>query len=195
MYFLVTHMNKPGDEESTDTEESIQLLALDIAAVTSLEWKGVGVAGSLSLGEGGTWTATEDSSIIIDQTYPEAMLSALSEIVATRAIENADLSEYGLSEPAYTIQIPEGAISGGAISGSNPTALLIGDESGLGGQRYLSAGDDTVYLVDTALYDAFAYNITDIQQQEESGTGSAVGTDADEDAAFDEYIEGLVSDE
>jgi hypothetical protein len=84
------------------------------------------------------------------------MLAALAEITATRVLEDADLSVYGLDAPICTIRIPAKIATGGDAADAWTGEIAIGDETPLGGERYLSVGDGNVYIIGAALYDAFA---------------------------------------
>lgn len=85
------------------------------------------------------------------------MVQALKEIQAAKTIENVeDLSEYGL----------ENAVCSITVQGEKEYQLAIGEETGLGGQRYLSIGDGNVYLVDASLLDTFALGLYDIVEKE-----------------------------
>lgn len=52
------------------------------------------------------------------------------------------------------------------ITAGKTSELRIGDETGLGGQRYLSLGDGNVYLVDASLLSSFSYGLYDMVQKE-----------------------------
>lgn len=84
------------------------------------------------------------------------MVQALKEIQAAKTIENVeDLSEYGLEDAVCSI----------TVQGEKEYRLAIGEETGLGGQRYLSIGDGNVYLVDASLLDTFALGLYDIVEK------------------------------
>lgn len=98
------------------------------------------------------------------------MVQALKEIQAAKTIENVeDLSEYGLEDAVCSI----------TVQGEKEYQLAIGEETGLGGQRYLSIGDGNVYLVDASLLDTFALGLYDIVEKETipSMTDLRLGTD------------------
>ena len=87
------------------------------------------------------------------------MVDTLAEVLAQETIaEPEDLASYGLDDPQCTVTL---------TADGTDYELLIGDETVLGGQLYLSTGDGSVYLVDTSLLDAFAYGLYDIIQMEE----------------------------
>ena len=69
------------------------------------------------------------------------MVDTLVEVLAQETIaEPEDLASYGLDDPQCTVTL---------TADGTDYELLIGDETVLGGQLYLSTGDGSVYLVDT----------------------------------------------
>ena len=63
------------------------------------------------------------------------MVQALKEVSATKTIESPENpADYGLEEAACAISV---------TAGDSTYELRIGDETGLGGQRYLSLGTAT----------------------------------------------------
>jgi hypothetical protein len=169
--FLVANHLNTDDEETGETDESISVLTIDTAGLSEIVWEYEGASEALTLGDDDVWKMTTDAAVTIDQQYPDTMLAVLGDITATRVIESTDMAEYGLTEPACKIKIPGGLITGGAAAAiaeeGGTVEILVGDETGLGDQRYLSVGDSKVYLVDTAFYDAFACHASDLVQQEE----------------------------
>ena len=82
---------------------------------------------------------------------------AISTVTASKAIEDVeDLAQYGLEDPVCSVTVTAGKTS----------KLRIGNETGLGGQRYLSLGDGNVYLVDSSLLSSFSYDLYSIIQKE-----------------------------
>lgn len=66
------------------------------------------------------------------------------------------MAEYGLADPVCAITVETG----------EEHQLAIGNETGLGGQRYLSIGDGNVYLVEAGLLDSFALGLYDLVETE-----------------------------
>ena len=125
--------------------------------MTSLTWQFEEETISLEKDQENNWTYPADAAFPLDQSYPDAMVQALKEIQAAKTIENVeDLSEYGL----------ENAVCSITVQGEKEYQLAIGEETGLGGQRYLSIGDGNVYLVDASLLDTFALGLYDIVEKE-----------------------------
>ncbi|MCD7945212.1 MAG: DUF4340 domain-containing protein [Clostridiales bacterium] len=145
-------------DNQVEEVETVYLLSdLDTDAVTGLSWTYDGETVSLT-SDGESWTDADDDSFPLDESYPESMVSALAEVTVTKTIEEpAELSEYGLEEPACTVTV--------TVDGEE-TELLIGDENTLDGGYYLSNGDGNVYIVDDSLLSTFTYSLYDLIEME-----------------------------
>lgn len=144
-------------DENAEEEAAVTVFTLDMDQVTGLSWTYEGEEVSLEQDAENNWTYPADDAFPLDQSYPDAMVQALSEIQADRIIEEPeDLSEYGLADPVCSI----------TVQADETRQLAIGDETSLGGQRYLSLGDGNVYLVDASLLDDFALGLYDIVAKE-----------------------------
>ncbi len=144
-------------DENAEEEAAVTVFTLDMDQVTGLSWTYEGEEVSLERDGENNWTYPADDAFPLDQSYPDAMVQALSEIQADRIIEEPeDLSEYGLADPVCSITVQAG----------ETRQLAIGDETSLGGQRYLSLGDGNVYLVDAGLLNDFALGLYDIVAKE-----------------------------
>lgn len=107
--------------------------------------------------DGEDWRYTGDSAFPLNTGYIQSMLDALSSISASKTIEAPeDLSQYGLDAPEYSIRVDDGS----------ETEILIGRESSMGGERYLSLGDGNVYLVDAGITESFSYELMDMAETE-----------------------------
>ena len=67
-----------------------------------------------------------------------------------------DMSEYGLDAPAYIITVDE----------TETYEILIGNETSMGGEYYLSIGDGNVYLVDSSVPESFSSDLYTLVQKE-----------------------------
>lgn len=144
-------------DENAEEEAAVTVFTLDMDQITGLSWTYEGEEVSLERDAENNWTYPADDAFPLDQSYPDAMVQALSEIQADRIIEEPeDLSEYGLADPVCSI----------TVQADETRQLAIGDETSLGGQRYLSLGDGNVYLVDASLLDDFALGLYDIVAKE-----------------------------
>ena len=148
-------LSPEGDE--TEGDPGVSVLSLDADSVTQLGWTYEEESLSFLL-EDDTWVYAEDSTFPLSTSRVEAALSALCDLTASRTIEEAeDLAQYGLEEPTCTVEV---------TAGDTTTQLLIGDETTMGGERYLSTGDGNVYLVDEGFLDNFQYGLYDLVVKE-----------------------------
>lgn len=142
-----------GEEETAET-----VFTLDADQVTSLSWTHAGEEITVEKDGETNWSYPADADFPLDATYPDEMVQALTEIRAEKTIETPeDLAQYGLSDGgSCTITVEAG----------ETYTLTLGDETGLGGQRYLSTGDGNVYLVDESLRTTFQHSLLDLVQME-----------------------------
>lgn len=154
---LVAHL-VPDEDESTAEDTSYIIFSLDPDQVTQLSWTYEGSTVTLTKDENSNWSYPDDEAFPLDASYPDAMVQALKEVSATKTIEPPEnLADYGLEEAACAISV---------TAGDSTYELRIGDETGLGGQRYLSLGDGNVYLVDADLLEDFSLGLYDIVSME-----------------------------
>lgn len=145
-------------EEGVDEEEdtSFTLFTLDPDTVTAISW----TCGEETLSmayDGEAWGRTGDAAFPLDASYIEAMLDTLSEITGYKTIdEPEELAEYGLARPVCTV----------TISADAEYQIDLGDETTMGGERYISIGDGKVYLAAEEIVDCFEYGLYDIVQME-----------------------------
>lgn len=126
---------------SQDAEET-EFTVMDFA---SDEVDALQVSGETNLNfvrEDGTWTETSLGDTPVDQDSVTALVSRFSHITTTQSApgDAGNLSEYGLTEPAYTITV--------SLSDKNTITLYVGKENDLLAEYYLKReGDPGVYLV------------------------------------------------
>lgn len=154
---LVAHL-VPDEDESTAEDTSYIIFSLDPDQVTQLSWTYEDSTVTLTKDENSNWSYPDDEAFPLDASYPDAMVQALKEVSATKTIESPEnLAGYGLEEAACAISV---------TAGDSTYELRIGDETGLGGQRYLSLGDGNIYLVDADLLEDFSLGLYDIVSME-----------------------------
>lgn len=94
------------------------------------------------------WVYRDNTAYPLDTSYMDAILAALAEVTAEKVIEDpGDLEQFGLAEPICSITVNENV------------TLELGNESLMGGQRYVCNGDGKVYLVDSTILDSFQYDL------------------------------------
>lgn len=146
----------PEDTDTEQEEPGVSVFTLDPEAVTELTWTWEGETLTFVRTDG-VWSYAEDGAFPLKESCLTSMLAALSDVVASKTIEEPEeLSQYGLEEPACTV----------TVTADTTAELLIGDETGIGGERYLSVGDGNVYLVDESILDSFSYQLLDLVEKE-----------------------------
>ncbi|MBE5947582.1 MAG: DUF4340 domain-containing protein [Lachnospiraceae bacterium] len=163
---FITKTLAPKDNTATNTENNIKFTILTIESdmVESLSWTCEDESLNFIYSED-TWSYADDSSFPLNSSYISSMLSSISNIEASKMIEDVkDFSQYGLDVPVCTISVGYG-------SGCK---LLIGNETAVDGLRYFSIGDGNVYLVDSSILDAFSYGLYDLIQKESIPTMSDI---------------------
>lgn len=138
-----------------DTAEEIietAIFSLEPETVTAISWD---YSEEVSFEKkNDSWVYAADDSFPLDESYIENMLDTLTEITSSKTIEAVeDWDQYTLEVPVCEIQV---------TSGENTHTLKIGEETTLGGQRYLSIGDGNAYLVDSEVLDNFSYGLYDL---------------------------------
>lgn len=116
-----------------------------------------------------TWVYSADTSVVLDQSKVTSMAEALGQIEAVRSLENPDaLADYGLEDPAYTITVTDG-------NGSK-TVITIGSQTG---EEYYAKkeGSDTVFTIASTVIDEMEYDVTQLQEEEETETTDDTTTD------------------
>lgn len=121
-------------------------------------------SGTLTLEHEGDegWIYADDTAFPLDQTVPENMTAALAAVTASRQIDTPEtLSDYGLDEPALTVTALD--------EDGTEYSYSFGDVNELTGEYYMlyNGDQDTVYLVDSALRDAFNLDLYDMVQMED----------------------------
>lgn len=105
-----------------------------------------------------TWSYDSDASFPLDESFIDTMLDTLKQINSSRTIEAVtDWDQYTLEVPICEITVTAEDVT---------HTIKIGEETSLGGERYLSIGDGNAYLVDADIIDAFSYGLYDVLKME-----------------------------
>lgn len=140
--------------ETEETVETTPLLDVEADDITALSWTYDGETLSFTLGDDESWAYDGDDSFPLRESRVTSAVDALAELTATKTLEDpADLSEYGLDEPAVTVT---------ATAGEESWTLLISEDTSMDGECYLSIDDGNVYLVDSSVLDSFSYGLYDM---------------------------------
>jgi hypothetical protein len=151
----VSKLNPEINGSSTEEESEQLLFDVDSQQVTVLT---VDYSEEMSFQwENDSWYYTADSIFPVNTSRIDSMLSAFTAVTSSKTIEEPEsLSQYGLEEPLCTVTVNDG----------EEHTLMIGDESSMGGERYVSIGDGNVYLTDESVIDSFSYGLMDMVKKE-----------------------------
>lgn len=141
------------------TEEEGVALATP-ADTARLEWTSDGVTLAL-VKEDDSWSYADDGAFPLNQDVPEEMTGALSGLTASRVLEEPEtLADYGLDDPSLTITATD--------RDGTAYTFAIGDQNEVTQEYYLlyNGDENKVYLVDSALQDAFSLGLYDMVQME-----------------------------
>lgn len=153
---VLSKLDLEGEEEETVETEAPVTLTIPTDTISGLAWT-YNEETLIFNCENEEWSYAADEAFTVDSTHLEEMIGAIGEITATKTIEAVeDLSQYGLDEPECIV----------SVSGGTDSEIRIGDETGIGGERYISIGDGNVYLVDSDFLDNFTYELYDLLKWE-----------------------------
>lgn len=151
------------EKEREDIAESGEVVfSLPVDEVDALAWTytdGEGEEQSFSFTKGDGWTWDEDADFPADGEMLDSLLERFASLQAAFVIENVtDYAQYGLDEPQCTIDI---------TAGETAYEISLGNFSELDGQRYLSLGDGSVYLVNDDPLDYYGITLDDLLRDDE----------------------------
>ena len=131
----VSQYQEKKEEISVSGETILSIAADDIQ---SLSWEYEDQSFSFHR-EGEGWTYEGDETFPVSSESIQLLLEPFAELGAAFTIQSPeDLGQYGLDNPACTIDLS---------TGEESWTILLGDFSTMDSQRYLSMGDGNVYLV------------------------------------------------
>ena len=154
-YFGLQKYNK--DEAEKESESTYTALSLgDDADVTILHVKNTNGEFTLEKADDETWTLKEDSSVDVDESKITTKISSLKSITSDQIVEDySDLSDFGLAEPAETVEI---TVADGATH-----TLKIGDYNNTVNKYYVLVDDNTtIYTVNSIIKTNFGFSTEDI---------------------------------
>lgn len=146
----------PKEEEEAEETVYTTIFTVDTDTVTQISWD---YSEYLSFTkEGDTWVYDEDAAFPLEETFVDTMLATVKEITSSKTIEAVE------NWDQYTLEVPICEVT--VTSGDTAQTIKIGQESSLGGERYVSVGDGNAYLVDSGILDAFSYGLYDVLKPE-----------------------------
>ena len=164
--FAATKLNGETQELEIEEDSSVSVYILKEESLANITWTWEGEMISLDYLDD-VWSYSGDSAFPLDTSYADNMVYGLTDLTASKKIENPeDVSQYGLEDPVCMVLV--------TLDDGTYTQLLIGDETGIGGERYLSNGDGSVYLVNEGFLDYFSYRLYDLVEKESIPTMTSI---------------------
>lgn len=157
VYFGLQSWNKK-QEEAEESEESIPVTELEPDMITAVSYD-MGNGELAFEKQDDTWYYTEDKDFPLDQSYLKNIVEGMCAITADRKLEDGDtLADYGLEEPAYTVQLTD--------NDGNTTQIGFGDLTG--DDYYVNVnGSGQVYTVVSTVLDDLQYTLDEMAQLDE----------------------------
>lgn len=167
-YFVIGKIQENQEEEPA--EEATYAVSMD--DIVSIKYSD-GTSTMTFTKTDDTWSYEEDTTVALEQSTMESMADTFGKIIANRILEEPDaLSDYGLEEPAYTIEL--------ADKEGNVTTVYIGNQTG--SDYYLTVGDKkVVYTVGSSVVNAMEFDVEELREASEENEGET-GDETSEDA-------------
>ena len=148
-------------EDNSDSGDQIPFVTADADDIRKLTW---------------TYEDESDSTLDVEQSIPQSMMSVLSGLTAYRKISDvSDFSQYGLDEDAVDVSRISFETSDGTI-----TVILTGDYNEVSSWYYsMVAGSSDVYMTDGSYLEYFNYGAADLEVAEDDDSSEAEEDTAD----------------
>lgn len=160
LYALVLHADFNG-EDAAEEEEEIEVLAVGRDEVRSARIENS--HGTLQLAyDGETWTSGDDPESALDQDAVSALFNRLNPLSAVRDLGEApeELADYGLAEPAVTIEI--------TLADGQELTVYLGAAASDGNLYFMTSESAHIYTGDSYLATAFDCQLSDLEAEEEA---------------------------
>lgn len=140
-------------QEDQENEEDAQIPVLGIDSLAALSYTDHANDITMSFSkDNNTWYVSDDKEIPLTQSYIDTMEETFCSLNATREITDPDaLSDYGLDEPSYTIELTD--------QDGNLTTLTIGNAADEDYYLGISDQEDVLYTVDSSIVSSMQYDL------------------------------------
>lgn len=181
-YIGIRFYNQKQEENDAKEKETetVQVTQIDDSEITHFSYQQDGNTLSFTK-EGEDWIFDADSSVSLDVSAIESMLSVAGSLNATEEIkEYEDEAAYGLDAPANTITLTL-ADEKGTIT------LYLGNENAISGGYYLKTSNSgAIYLVGDEIVSAFSKSVGEL---------TAEADEAEETEKIEESTENQLTEE
>lgn len=156
-YFAVIYSNQKREQkEAEEEEETITIGSAEKDSIAAFSFENDGTTYAFTKTDD-TWVYDDDNEFPVDQDAVDTLLDEVVTVSASRLLEeNTDnYSDYGLTSPSNVITVSD--------TDGNTTTYHIGDENSVTTEYYVYVDDnDSVYMIPTALPDAFDIELYDL---------------------------------
>lgn len=159
-YFVATKLTAVEEEEET-TEDTFVIHSLDKSEINKITYLREDKEIVLEK-KGEDWSSPTDEKCPVNEFTVSAMLDSLAEVKASRKIEGDDIDEeaFGLTKPSQVVTF--------SLNNGEEYVYTLGTLNQAVDKYYFRMnGDDSVYLIDTTMYNKFDYSLLALADVEE----------------------------
>ena len=172
LIFLFLSFYERKQEEQNGGDDS-QISVTDIESLLALSYTDHSEGTTMSFAkDGNTWYVSNDRDIPLTQSYIETMEDTFCSLTATREISDPDaLSDYGLEDPAYTIELTD---QDGTL-----TTVTIGNSVDEDYYLAVNGQEDILYTADSSIVSSMQYDLDTMVAKDDVhsiGSGNLVPT-------------------
>ena len=169
-YFGIRGFNKNQEKKAEKEAKASEIYLTKMEDVTEIRYNiGNGEQVFVKESDSDNWEVEAQPDFPLAQTYPEQIASDFGTLKAERELKDADqLSDYGVEDPVYTVELSD--------SKGNTHQISIGNVTG---DTYYATVDDsqTVYTVSAAVMEDLQYSLEEMAQLDQVpsiGSGNLV---------------------
>lgn len=169
-YFGIRGFNKNQEKKAEKEAKASEIYLTKMEDVTEIRYNiGNGEQVFVKESDSDNWEVEAQPDFPLAQTYPEQIASDFGTLKAERELKDADqLSDYGLEDPVYTVELSD--------SKGNTHQISIGNVTG---DTYYAMVDDsqTIYTVSAAVMEDLQYSLEEmarLDQVPSIGSGNLV---------------------
>lgn len=143
-------------EEHKELISASDAIVLEVSGedVQALSWECGETAFAFHRDEDQVWLYDEDETFPVDQEAIADLLEPFQAFGAAFTIEEVeDYGQYGLDDPVCTVRLS---------TADQDYEILVGDDSAMDSQRYVSTGDGNVYLVQEDPLETLSVTLSDL---------------------------------
>ena len=156
-YLILKGRNAKLEEERQKAQEEARIPVTEGLTLQKISYTD-GEESMSYVKEGGGWMYEPEPEIALDQDVMETMADVFSNLTAERELKDGDeLADYGLEEPAYTLNLTD--------EDGNETVIYVGNS--LDDGRYVTMGDKSrIFTMDNELTGQLYFSLDNVAQQE-----------------------------